>query len=173
MACLDELTLDLWLAGALPTEEAASVATHVRTCAACTAAEQAARATETELQAALALNAEELAYLSNLDLASRWRTRPAAALSWIWIALAGAVGSYVAWLVAAPVFGPLAGTVTQLGLGTLPLTLPLGFAVSLGQGLLEVATHPALGLSQPLLALLAIALLFWPRQLIPQRSTHS
>jgi anti-sigma factor RsiW len=35
MACPDELTLDLWRAGALPPGEAAVVAAHARTCAAC------------------------------------------------------------------------------------------------------------------------------------------
>ena len=38
MACPDELTLDLWLANALPADEAATVAGHVQTCATCTAA---------------------------------------------------------------------------------------------------------------------------------------
>ena len=37
MACPDELTLDLWLANALPSDEAALVATHVHTCATCAA----------------------------------------------------------------------------------------------------------------------------------------
>jgi anti-sigma factor RsiW len=173
MACPDELTLDLWLAGALPSDEGAAVAAHVRTCAACAAAEQAAHALETELHAALALDAEELAYLSGLGLASRWRTSPAAALSWGWIALAGVVGGYAAWLVAAPVFGSAVAAAAPVGLGTVPLHLAIGLVFGLGQALLDVIRHPALGLSQPLLALLALALLVWPRQVIPQRSTRA
>jgi hypothetical protein len=172
MACPDELTLDLWLAGALPSDEAAAVAAHVRTCAACAAAEQGAHALGAELQAALALDADELAHLSELKLASPWRTGPAAAAtSWGWIALAGVVGAYAAWLLAAPTLGSAVAAATRVGLGAAPLYLALGSALGLGQALLDLTRHPALGLSQPLLALLALALLAWPRQPIPQRST--
>ena len=93
--------------------------------------------------------------------------------SWGWIALAGVVAGFAAWLVAAPMFGSAVGAAAQVGLGTLPLDAALGLAFSLGQALLDLIRNPALGLSQPLLALLALALLFWPRHLIPQRSTHS
>src|SRR6266508_3589296 len=110
MACPDELTLDLWLAGALPSDEAAAVAAHVHTCAACAAAEQTAHAFDTELHAALALDA----------------------------------------------------AAAQVGLGTVPLQPALGLVFGLGQALLDLIRHPALGLSQPLLALLALALLVWP-----------
>jgi hypothetical protein len=171
MACPDELTMDLWLAHAMPSEEAAAVATHVHTCAACTAAEQTAHALGAELHAALALDADELAYLSGLQLAATWRTSPAAAPSWGWIALAGVLAGFVAWLVAVPMFGSPVATAAQVGLGTLPLSAALGLAFSLAQALLDLIRNPALGLSQPFLALLALALLFWPRHLIPHRST--
>jgi anti-sigma factor RsiW len=174
MACPDELTLDLWLADALPADEAATVATHVQTCATCTAAVQAAQALGAELHSALALDAEELAYLSGVELASSWRTSPAvAALSWGWVALAGVLAGFVAWLVAAPVFGSAVAAAAQVGVGTVLLNAAFGVAFSLGQALFDVIRNPALGFSQPLLALLALALLAWPRQLIPQRSTHS
>jgi len=174
MACPDELTLDLWLAGALPSEEAAAVASHVQTCATCAAAIQAAQALDAELHAALALDAEELRYVSGLELASSWRTsRPAAALSWGWIALAGVIAGFAAWLLAAPMVGSAADLAIQVGLGTVLLNAVLGTVFSLGQALLDLTQSPALGLSQPLLALFALALLFWPRQLIPQRSPHS
>ena len=176
MACPDELTLDLWLADALPPDEAAAVATHVHACAACAAAAQTADALATEFHAALALDADELAYLAGLELASPWRTSPAAAAlswGWIWIALAGVVGGYAAWLVAAPMVGSLGAAAAQVGLGTVPLHLALGLVFSLGQALLDLIRHPALGLSQPLLALLALALLVWPRQWIPHRSIRS
>jgi anti-sigma factor RsiW len=174
MACPDELTLDLWLAGALPSQEAADVATHAHTCATCAAAERAAHALDAEIHAALALDAEELAYLSGLELAASWRVSPAAAaLSWGWIALVGAIAGFAAWLGVAQLFGSAIAAAAQVGLGTLPLDAALGFAFSLGQALLDVSRNPALGLNQPLLALLALALLFWPRHLIPHRSTHS
>jgi hypothetical protein len=174
MACPDELTLDLWLADALPSDEAATVATHVHTCAACAAAEQAAHALGADLHAALALDAEELAYLAGLELASSWRTSPpAAAQTWGWIALAGVVAAFAAWWVAAPIFDSVIATASQVGLGMVLLDAALGLVLSLGQALVEIIRNPALGLAQPLLALLALALLAWPRQLIPQRSTQA
>jgi hypothetical protein len=174
MACPDELTLDLWLADALPSDEAAAIATHVHSCAACASAQQTVRGFDAELHAGLALDAEELAFASGLNLASSWRTNPgAAAVSWSWIALAGVVAGFAAWLVAAPVFGSVVGAAAQVGVGTVLLHAALGLAFSLGVALLELIRNPALGLSQPLLALLALALLVWPRQLIPLRSTQS
>jgi hypothetical protein len=174
MACPDELTLDLWLADALPSDEAMTVATHVHTCAACAAATQTAHALDAELHAALALDADELAYMSGLEFASSWRTSPGAAgVSWSWIALAGVVGGFVAWVVAAPLFGSAVAAAAQVGVGTVLLHTALGLAFSFGLALLDLIRNPALGLSQPLLALLALALLVWPRQLIPQRSTQS
>lgn len=174
MACPDELTLDLWLADALPPDEAAAVATHVYICASCAAAERAAHALDAELHAALALDAEELGYLRDLELASTWRTSPAAAaVSWGWIALAGVIAGFVAWLVAAPMFGWAVAVAAQVGVGTVLLSAAIGLVFNLGLALLELIRNPALGLSQPLLALLALALLAWPRQLIPQRSTHA
>jgi len=175
MACPDELTLDLWLADALSSDEAAAVAAHVRTCASCTAAEQAAHSLEAELHGALALDSQERKCLAGLGLASSWRTNPAAtaALSPGWIALAGVVAGFLAWLVAAPMVGWAVGIAAQVGLVSVLLNAALGLLFGLGQALLEVIRNPALGWSQPLLALLALALLFWPRQLIPQRSTHS
>jgi anti-sigma factor RsiW len=174
MTCPDELTLDLWLADALPADEAARIAAHVRTCAACAAAQQAARTLGAELGAALALDADELAFLTGIQLAAPWRAAPAPTTpSWGWIALAFVVGGYAAWSAAASLFGPSAVAVAQVGLGTLPLHLALDFLFGLGQALVDLARHPALGLSQPLLALFALALLAWPRQLISQRSTHA
>jgi len=174
MACPDELTLDLWLADALPSDEAAEIATHVHTCATCAAAQQTAQALDAELHAALALDAEEVAYLAAMELASSWRTSPAAAaVSWGWIALAGVVAGFAAWLVAAPMFGSAAAAAAQVGVGTVVLNATLVFVFSLGEVLLDLIRNPALGFSQPVLALLAFALLIWPRHLIPQRSTQS
>jgi hypothetical protein len=175
MACPDELTLDLWSStDALPPDEAAEVAAHVRTCATCAAAVRAAKALDGELHTALALDTDELAYLRGLELAATWRSSPtAAALSWSWIALAGVVAGFAAWLAAVQIFGPAIAIAVRVGLGTLVLHTALELVFSLGLALLEVIRNPALGLSQPLLALLALALLVWPRQLIPQRSTPS
>jgi hypothetical protein len=71
------------------------------------------------------------------------------------------------------VFGSALAAAAQVGVGTVLLHSALGLAFSLGVALLDLIRNPALGLSQPLLALLALALLIWPRQLMPQRSTQS
>jgi anti-sigma factor RsiW len=173
MACPDELTLDLWLADVLPPDEAVAVASHVHTCATCATAQQASHALDAEFHAALALDADELAYVSGLELAETWRTRPAVGLSWGWIALAGVVAGFAAWSVAAPMFGSAVAAAAQVGVGTVLLNAALVFVFSLGLALLDLVRNPALSLSQPLLALLALALLIWPRQLIPQRRKHS
>jgi anti-sigma factor RsiW len=174
MACPDELTLDLWLAGALPPDESATVAAHARTCPTCTAAEQRARSLGARLHAALDLDPDERAYLRGLDLAARWRTAsPLPALPWAWIALAGVVCGYVAWAIAAPMFGSVALLAVQVVLGTAPLYLAVGQAFGVGLTLLDLARHPALDLSQPLLALVALALLLWPRQSVSKRRTQS
>jgi hypothetical protein len=173
MACPDELTLDLWLADALPSLEAAAVAAHVHTCATCVATQQAAHALDAKLHTALTLDVEEVAYLSSLELPSTWLSRPAVAPSWAWIALAGVVAAFATWLVAAPMVGSALAVAAQVGLGAVLLNAALEVGFSLGQALLDLIRNPALGLSQPLLALLALALLVWPRQLIPHRSTNS
>src|SRR5258708_22869832 len=98
MACPDEVTLDLWLAGALPNDEAAAIANHVRTCATCEQAQLASHGLEQELYAALALDPAELDYVSSLNLASTWRSgATTAAVSWGWLALAGVVAVFAAW----------------------------------------------------------------------------
>src|SRR5688572_7868907 len=170
MACPDELTLDLWRAGALPPGEAAGIAAHARTCAACAAVQRRADALGADLHASLDLDADERAYLRGLDLAARWRTAPSVtALPWAWIALAGVVSAYVAWAIAAPMFGSIAVLAVQIALGTAPLHLAVGQAFGVGLTLFDLARHPALDLSLPLLALVALALLLWPRQSVSQR----
>src|SRR5688572_25013612 len=99
MACPDELTLDLWLAGALSPQEAATVAAHVPTCAACTLAEQAVLAFDGKLQAALVLDADERAYLAGLQLASGWdAAQSATPMYWSWLSLFGGVAALAVWI---------------------------------------------------------------------------
>lgn len=173
MACPDELTLDLWLAEVLPPDEAAAIAAHVSGCAACSVARQALNGLSAELHAALALDADEQAYITGLGLAANWRKRAQPTVAWGWIVLAGAVSAFAAWLVAAPALGGLVASAIQIGAGTVVLNVALGLLFSLGEALFEASRNPAVGLSQPLLALLALALLAWPRQLISNRSTHA
>jgi hypothetical protein len=174
MACPDELTLELWLAGVLPSDEATSIVSHVPSCATCSLAVSEIRGFSAELHGALALGAQELAYLTALELPAAWSTRSASAdMSWSWIALASVVAGFVAWLIAAPMVGSAVAVAAQIGVGTVLLNAVFGLMFGIGQTLFDLIRNPALGLSQPLLALLALALLLWPRLLIPQRSTHS
>jgi hypothetical protein len=172
MACPDELTLDLWLANALPACEASSVAAHVRTCDACAAALQHAQSFGAELHHALALDATERGYLAELQLAAPWQARAATDPAWGWVVVAAVVASFIAWLAAAPLVGSIVGLAAQIGIATVLLNAALVLAFGAGQALFDLIRNPALGWSQPLLALLALLLLVWPRELIPQRSTQ-
>jgi hypothetical protein len=152
MTSPDEQTLDLWLADALSAEETAGV----------------------DLQAALALDGDELAYLADLQLAQTWRTASAASAPWWgWIAVIGVVAGFAAWVAVGPTFGSVFGLAIQVGVGSLLINAALGLAFTIGQVFLELIRNPLLGWSQPLLALCAVALLVWPRQLMLQRSTHA
>ena len=173
MACPDELTLDLWLANALPASEAASIADHVRTCATCQAVTQAIEAFGADLHGALALDADESAYVTSLNLAATWRSAAAESdLAWGWLVLGGAVAGFVAWMVAAPLVGSAVSLALLVGVGTVVLNALLGLLLGVGQALFDFTRQPALGLTQPLLALLALAVLFWPRQLTQHRRTY-
>jgi hypothetical protein len=121
---------------------------------------------EADLSAALDLDGEERDFLASLDLASTWRNAEAVSPSdarWGWLALLGVVGAFVAWSVAAQPVGNVLGLANLVGLGTILLTTSVGGILAAGQALIEVSTSPALSLSLPLLALLGLALLFWPR----------
>ncbi|HEY2977305.1 MAG TPA: hypothetical protein VGJ35_05000, partial [Burkholderiaceae bacterium] len=143
MACPDELTLDLWLADALHSDEAAAIAAHVLTCSACREARQAFEAVGAELHSALDLDAEEVAYLSGLRLAETWRGAAATpALSWGWITLVGVVAGFAAWVVAAPVIGPAVALVLQIGLLTVVMNAAFGLLFAVGQLLFGVAQSP-------------------------------
>lgn len=174
MTCPDELTLELWLADALPPDEAETVAAHVRGCAACAAVEAPARALGVALHAALQLDDDERMHLAGLGLAEQWRTSSSSSASfWGGLALAVVVGAYVAWLVASPVLGPVAAVAARVSLGTAPLSLLFDLIGGVGPPLVDLVRHPSLGLTQPLLAALAIALLIWPRQSLTQRRTSA
>ena len=152
MSSPDEPTLDQWLADALSAEDAAGV----------------------DLHAALALDSDELAYLADLQLADTWRSAAAnTAPWWGWLAVVGVVAGFIAWLVVGSTFNSVFGLALQVGLGTLAINTALGVTFAVGQAFLELVRNPVLGWSQPLLALCAVALLVWPRQLISQRSTHA
>jgi anti-sigma factor RsiW len=163
MSCPDELTLDLWSAQALPPDEASAVAAHVASCANCRAQQARSQSDRASLHAALELDQDERAYLATLDLAAAWRTRTATDARWGWLALIGVLGAFVAWTIAGRPFGELLGMANQVGLSTVLFSSAFGALLSLIQSLIEVSTSPALSLAQPLLAVLALLVLFWPR----------
>lgn len=120
---------------------------------------------ELSLRAALDLDQDERAYLASLDLAAAWRTQPSMATDsrWGWIALTCVVAAFIGWTFAAEPFGDLLTLANQVGLSTLMLGAAFQLVLQSVISLIDVSTSPALGLSQPLLALLALALLLWPR----------
>jgi hypothetical protein len=165
MSCPDELTLDLWLADALPSGEASAVAEHVASCETCAAQQQHWHTASNSLQSALALDQDERAYLASLDLAATWRTRAAetSGALWGWLALLGVIATFLAWSVAAQPSGVLLGTANQVGVGTVLITNALGLLLGASQAIITISVNPALGLSEPVLAALALGVLFWPR----------
>jgi choline-glycine betaine transporter len=114
---------------------------------------------------ALRLDRDEHAYLASLDLAATWRANSAspADVRWGWLALIGVVGAFLLWTLGLEPFGEILATANLVGLGTILVSTALGLLVSFSEALIDISTNPALGLSQPLLALLALGLLFWPR----------
>jgi hypothetical protein len=164
MPCPDELTFDLWCADALGSAEASAVAAHVSACATCSAQQQRWQDAGKRLRVALALDQGERAYLAGLNLAGRWHTRSVGArdANWGGLALFGVLAAFVAWTVAAQPFELALAGANLVGLSSILLTNLLGLVLALGQFIVDLSTNPALGLSQPLLALLALALLFWP-----------
>lgn len=120
---------------------------------------------ETLLHTALELDQDERDYLASLNMAATWRSQSAQTADprWGWLALIGVVAAFLAWSVASQLFGDVLNTANEVGLSTVVLNTAIQLALSFGQALIEVSTNPALGLMQPLLAVLALALLFWPR----------
>lgn len=120
---------------------------------------------ELTLRAALDLDPEERAYLASLDLAAAWRTRPnnAPDSAWGWLALIGLVAAFIGWTVAAQPFGDVLAIANYFGLSTVVLTASARLLLDAAMEVFQISTSPALALSQPLLAVLALALLFWPR----------
>jgi hypothetical protein len=118
-----------------------------------------------ELRAALDLDQDERAYLSTLNLSAAWRSRSAVAKDspWGWLALCGVIGAFVAWTLALQPFVSVLQTANLVGLSTIALDAGLSLLFVFGRALIDISINPALPFSQPLLALLALAVLFWPR----------
>ena len=117
------------------------------------------------LRSALDLDQDERAYLASLNLPAVWRKQAQAApdARWGWLALLVVVAAFAAWTLAGGFFGQVLDTANQVGLSTFVITSAIGLLFETGQAVLEAAMQPALSLSQPLLAVLALVLLFWPR----------
>ena len=163
MPCPDDLTLDLWLADALPAAESARLTTHLTDCPSCQAAVEASRRADQALSAALALDAEELAYLEGLNLARQWRTAPQPAAWWHWLLFLGTLVSFAAWSVAGPLARPALDLMVRTGLGVVLARGLLETLARLVEAVLVLAASPLLVYSLPLLAILGLILLAWPR----------
>src|SRR3954470_20090800 len=102
MRCPDDARLDAWLDGAPGTApEAAEIAAHLTSCPACTARQAAREAEERQWRTALALDADELAFLARADLAGAWRAAHAAARPALWwpaLVVLALAGAYATWL---------------------------------------------------------------------------
>ncbi len=119
------------------------------------------------LRAALDLDQDERAYLAGLDLAGTWRRRPLPTTAMDarggWLALIAVVTAFITWSLAGPSVADVLAVANVVGLTTFVVTNLIEILVGLIQTFVEFAATPSLGLSQPLLALLALVLLFWPR----------
>jgi hypothetical protein len=153
------------MAGALPADETADVSAHVALCPTCTVAQHHSELLAAGLRAALELDQRERDYVVTLDLGGPWRTRrtSTADARWGWLALLGVVTAFLAWTAVAQQFGFAVGVANEVGVGSVVVTTALTLLFSASQALITLATNPALSFSQPLLAVLALALLFWPR----------
>jgi len=168
MACPDELTLDLWQAGALRPDDAATVGAHASTCQACTATLERWQALDVELHGALSLDHDEQAYLDGLKLPAAWRPEHAPAGAAVWLTLLAIPAVCLAWFVAAPFAAQAWAAAAQVGVGTILVRSLLGVLLGVGEAVLALSRGPLVGSSQLALALLAVALLAWPRRLARQ-----
>jgi hypothetical protein len=162
MRCSDDARLDLWLDGALDAAEAAELAAHLATCADCAARRVARDAEERHWRAALAVDADDLAFLARADLAGAWRAAHAAARPALWwpaLVVLALAGAYAAWLVVLPAVEMLVGLANRVGLVGLGAFWALG---RLGQAAAALAAALAAPpLVSPAVWLAAGAVALW------------
>jgi len=163
MTCPDATRLDLWLDDALPSAEASVLTAHVDGCATCAARQRARRAEDATWQAALALDAAELAHLARADLSARWRASTAAPVAgsarwWPALLLLALAGTYLGWWLASAEIVPIVDLANRLGLVGLVLAWVLAQVWQAAAGAAEaVAQVPASDMTV-LLASLAVVL---------------
>jgi hypothetical protein len=119
---------------------------------------------EADLRSALALNADERALLGSLALATSWQR---AATPWGkrmgWLSLTLVLAAAAAWVLVGPLVATLLEPIARLGVGAMLLRFALTVAWAAGESVLTLAANPALSLSLPILAVIGLALLAWPR----------
>lgn len=163
MPCPDDVTLELWLAEALPAGEQAEIARHLEGCADCHERALASRHEAGALTAALALGEDELAFLAGADLAGRWRPAGQPAPWWGWCALLVTLGSVASWALAWPLVARALEQAGRAGLGSVVLQALLGALWALGTGSFTIGAGPLTGSMLALLGLIGLALLAGPR----------
>jgi hypothetical protein len=137
MRCPDEMELELWLAEALPEHERETIRRHVDGCAVCLDLLAARRYEEAAISEALALQADELQFLADLDLAGRWRPVSATQAWWGWLALLVTMGALGAWPVAWPLARPALELAGRAGMEGLARQALLGALWTIGQTILN------------------------------------
>lgn len=137
MRCPDEMERELWLAEALPDHERESIRRHVDGCTMCRDLLAARRHEEAALSEALALDADELRFLADLDLAGRWRPTRATQAWWGWLALLVTIGALGAWSVVWPLARPALELAGRAGVEGLARQALLGALWTIGQTILN------------------------------------
>ena len=162
MPCPDDLTRDLWLVGALPSDKAVRLTDHVAECPTCGASARATRQVDQALVTALALDAAELAYLGGLNLTRRWQAAALPILWWSWLAFLATLATFAIWSFAGPVAQAALEILLRTGLGVILGRTLLATLSQVDHTLLALAASPLIAYSLPLLALLGLVLFAWP-----------
>jgi hypothetical protein len=119
---------------------------------------------EADLRSALALDADELALMGSLALSTAWQR---AATPWGkrvgWLSLTLVLAAAAAWVLVGPLVATLLEPIARLGVGAMLLRFALTVAWAATDSVLTLAANPALSLSLPILAVIGLALLAWPR----------
>ena len=80
-----------------------------------------------------------------------------------WLSLTLVLAATAAWVLVGPLVATLLAPIARLGVGAMLLRFALTVAWAAGESVLTLAANPALSLSLPILAVIGLALLAWPR----------
>jgi hypothetical protein len=119
---------------------------------------------DADLRSALALDPDETALMASLALSTSWQR---AATPWGkrvgWLGLTLVLAAAAAWVLVGPLVATLLEPIARLGIGAMLLRFALTVAWAAGESVLALAANPNLSLLLPILAVIGLALLAWPR----------